>query len=84
MRDQVSISKDQDSQPVQANRLYSVREAASLLGFCEITIHRHIRSGRLNASRPGGFHYRILGSDLISLLNPSANMGDREKAVDEC
>lgn len=52
------------------SKFYSVREAASLIGVCSVTILRYIRAGKIQASKPGGFHYRIPEAELAALLEP--------------
>ena len=64
------------SSVIDVSKIYTVREAAELLGFCKLTVLRGIRSGRLKAFCPGGKRYRITGADLADFLtgeSPSAN-----------
>ena len=53
---------------IDESRVYTVREAAELLGFCKLTVLRGIQSGRLKAFCPGGKRYRITGTDLANFL----------------
>lgn len=75
---QTQIVIIEQNQPiVQTSKVYSVKEAAHLVGCSEKTILRSIHSGSLKAICPGGKRYRITGADLASFL-----MGDRSNAND--
>ena len=66
---QTQIVIIEQNQPiVQTSKVYSVKEAAHLVGCSEKTILRSIHSGSLKALCPGGKRYRITGADLASYL----------------
>lgn len=55
------------------NRVYSIEEAAELLGISISTVRRHIKSGILPGNKLGG-QYRVMGIDLIHAVR-----GTRER-----
>lgn len=59
-------------------QVYTVREAAEILGVNKMTIHREIERGNIPASKIGA---RILISKeyINRLVNPEGNDGDGEK-----
>ena len=64
--------------------LLSVKEVARLLRLHELTVRRHIRSGRLRAVKVGG-RYRVEQEDLDSFIVPvsTSEMEQRERAAHE-
>jgi excisionase family DNA binding protein len=53
---------------IEANRVYTVPEAAAILGLHPETLKRMIRKERIKAQRIG-HGYKILGANLITALN---------------
>jgi excisionase family DNA binding protein len=57
--------------------VYTVKESAALLKLSERSIRRYIRQGKLRAYRVAGTReLRILGRDLLQLLEPVENADD--------
>jgi len=55
---------------VEENEIYTPEEIRQLLKISDSTFRRLIRKGVLRAAKIGG-QYRILGSHILKLLNPS-------------
>ncbi len=52
------------------NEVYTSEEAQNLLKISDSTFRRLIKKGILRAAKIGG-QYRILGGEILRLLNPS-------------
>jgi len=55
---------------VEEHEIYTPQETITLLKISDSTFRRLIRSGVLRAAKIGG-QYRILGREILRLLNPS-------------
>ncbi len=55
---------------VQEHEIYTPQETIALLKISDSTFRRLIRKGVLRAAKIGG-QYRILGRNILSLLNPT-------------
>ena len=55
---------------VDEDEVYTPQETTSILKISDSTFRRLIRKGVLRAAKIGG-QYRILGGEILRLLNPS-------------
>ena len=68
---QPTISPDE----VRSGKSYSVSQVAALLGYHPGHVRRLIREGRVAAFRPNGYELRILGEEVLRLLEGLAYNG---------
>jgi len=53
---------------IEPNKIYTVPEAAKLLGIHPETVKRYIREGKIKA-RKIGHGYKIIGQSIINAVN---------------
>lgn len=65
---------------MNTDRLYNVEEAAEYMRVHPRTIRRWIRLGKLEATRPGGWCWRIRREALDAMLTPEKKEHEDEQA----
>ncbi len=58
-----------DLDNLDLNAGYSVKQAAGTIGYNSEYLRRLIRLGRVQAFRPNGYGWRILGSEIQRMIN---------------
>lgn len=64
-----SLSENQVNNVLDKDKVYSVSEAAEILGRDPNTVRIYIRDEKLKASKPGGKGWRIKKEDLDNFIN---------------